>query len=93
MGKIHDYVNRLPRYVRWIIGTICIIVGIIGLILPIMPGLIFIIPGIYFLGEDTRLSRWMIGQIHFIRRKWHEKRQKKSATASIEESVKSKRET
>ena len=76
MGKIHDYVNRLPKYLRWIIGIIFIIIGISGLILPIMPGWIFLILGIYFIGEDTRASRWMIGKINAFRQKWHDRKKK-----------------
>lgn len=47
------------RFVRRLMGIICLVIGIAGFLLPILPGWPFIIPAIILLGRRDPWLRWL----------------------------------
>jgi uncharacterized membrane protein YbaN (DUF454 family) len=71
-------VTKLPKFknentgkiLRITGGSILLTIGVLGLILPILPGWLLIIPGLFLLGENTKVSRFIISKMpHAIRQK------------------------
>jgi uncharacterized protein YqgC (DUF456 family) len=57
-------------------GSILLAIGVLGLLLPILPGWLLIIPGLFLLGENTKVSRFIISKMpHAVRKKMQSQKQ------------------
>jgi uncharacterized protein YqgC (DUF456 family) len=77
-------VTKLPQFknkntgniLRITAGSVLLTIGVLGLILPILPGWLLIIPGLFLLGENTKVSRFIISKMpHAIRQKMMSQKQ------------------
>lgn len=48
------------RRVRVIFGYTIFFVGVAGIVLPILPGWPLMIPGLILMGDDNRVTKWVI---------------------------------
>jgi uncharacterized protein YqgC (DUF456 family) len=77
-------VSKLPKLknqntgniLRITAGSILLFIGVLGLILPVLPGWLLIIPGLFLLGENTKVSRFIISKMpHAVRKKMLSRKQ------------------
>lgn len=78
LGYKEMIVSKLPKLknqnagniLRITAGSVLLFIGVLGLILPVLPGWLLIIPGLFLLGENTKVSRFIISKMpHAVRQK------------------------
>lgn len=78
----HHRFRHWPLYLRLIIGIPVILFGIIELFIP-GPGWLFITAGlILVLGMRNRFSRWLVLQLHRLKRRYRQWRHKRKQSQS-----------